>query len=442
MPLCVIEYLARDIPWDLSSVAAAASLRRRRSAEIPRRADERTMSPRMMLRYPLLMATALLLAVTSASGVSAESTNVALRNLEARDYKALETHFGGRQREYAKGTLAELDLLAAFRAFYLTDPALGPRFDEWVASYPRSYAARLARGIYYKRIGTKHRGDRYTSETRPEQFEKMGEYFEKAMLDLDASLELEEKPILSYFHMMDIKKHSQPLSIHVWLFRLNLLDPKEYVFRQAMELAPDSFILRRKYMLSLRTRWSGSPAAMKAFLQECQQTKLSREHMNALAALVLADSGWLRVQRKNFPGALEDYKRAVALTDFSKDELFEHGIRALMLHEIAYAYQGVREYGEAVQFLNRAIDAGADGWDVYFSRGLSFAHLGKKKEALDDYLKAAERGHAWSQNEVGIHYWHGIIVQRNKEEAIKWFSNSANQGFAEAKKNLEWARKL
>jgi TPR repeat protein len=195
-------------------------------------------------------------------------------------------------------------------------------------------------------------------------------------------------------------------------------------------------------MLSLRTRWGGSPAAMKAFLQECEQTKLSREHMNALAALALADSGWLRVQRRDFPGALEDYKRAVALTDFSKDELFEHGMRALMLHEIAYAYQGVGEYGEALQFLTRAIDAGADDWSVYFSRGLSFAHMGKKKEALDDYLKAAERGHAWSQNEVGIHYWHGIIVQRNKEEAIKWFSHSANQGFAEGKKNLEWARKL
>jgi hypothetical protein len=30
-----------------------------------------------------------------------------------------------------------------------------------------------------------------------------------------------------------------------------------------MELAPDSFILRRKYMLSLQARWSGNPAAMK-----------------------------------------------------------------------------------------------------------------------------------------------------------------------------------
>jgi tetratricopeptide (TPR) repeat protein len=286
------------------------------------------------------------------------------------------------------------------------------------------------------------RGDQSTRETTSNQFEKMRIFFEKAMLDFDASLELEEKPILSYLYMMDIKKHSRPWSIRVWLFRFNVLDPKEYVFAQAMRLAPDSFILRRKYMQSLQTRWGGSPGAMNAFLQECEKTKLSREHLNALASLVLADSGWLKLQRQNFPGALEDYKKAVALTDFNKGHLFEYGIRALILHEIAYAYQNVKEYGEAVHYLNRAINAGADGPEVYFSRGLSFSHLGKKQEALDDYLKAAERGHAWSQNEVGMHYWHGIIFQRNKQEAIKWFSRSADQGFAGGKTNLEWAKKL
>jgi TPR repeat protein len=72
---------------------------------------------------------------------------------------------------------------------------------------------------------------------------------------------------------------------------------------------------------------------------------------------------------------------------------------------------------------------------------LAGARLAARTQPTSTRIKSPA-GHAWSQNEVGIHYWHGIIVQRNKEEAIKWFSHSANQGFAEGKKNLEWARKL
>lgn len=160
-----------------------------------------------------------------------------------------------------------------------------------VQRYPRSYAGRLARGIHYKRIGMEYRGQRYAAETRPWQFRQMEAYFRKAMTDLEVSVDLEAKPVLSYLYMMDIQKYSGPWSITVWLFRFNLFDPNQYTLWKALDVAPDSFIIRRKYMHTLEARWGGKNGAMAAFLAECKKAKLTAEEQNLLEALVHADRG-------------------------------------------------------------------------------------------------------------------------------------------------------
>ena len=362
--------------------------------------------------------------------------------LEAQSYEQLERQLGHIQRGYAQGTVSELDLLQAFRGFYTTDPALHLRFNEWVQRYPRSYASRLARGIYYKRIGMEYRGDAYAAETPAWGFRQMEAYFERAMRDLEASAQLDAKPVLSYLYMMDIQKYSGPWSITVWLFRFNLYDPNEYTLNKALEIAPNSFIIRRKYMHTLEARWGGTMGAMAAFLAECRKAKLASDELNMLEALVHADRGWVRYSRREFPAAFEAYQRAGALVDVKNDRLFEYGMRGAFIHGLAAGYQGVQRHQEALALFDQAIEAGANYADVYLSRGISLHHLGRKKEALAEYLKAAERGNAWAQNEVGKHYWHGVILERNREQAIKWFSLSADQGLPDAKKNLEWARKM
>jgi tetratricopeptide (TPR) repeat protein len=366
----------------------------------------------------------------------------AQRLLEARNYDELEIQLSNAQREYALGTTSELDFLEAFRAFYTTDPALHMRFNEWVERYPKSYAGRLARGIYYKRIGMEYRGEKRAAHTNAWQFQQMEAYFRKAMTDLEASVGLESKPILSYLYMMDIQKYSGPLSIRVWLFRFNLYDPNKYTLSKALEVAPNSFIIRRKYMHTLEARWGGTYRDAEAFFEECRKAALKRDELDMLQALFHADRGWVRYSRRDFAGAFEEYQRAAALVDLKNERLFEHGNRGPFIHGIASGHQGLQRHDEALAFFNQAIAAGADYAEVYLSRGISLHHLGRKKDALEDYLRAAERGNAWAQNEVGKHYWHGIILERNRAEAIKWFTLSADQGVADAKKNLEWAKKL
>lgn len=361
--------------------------------------------------------------------------------LEARNYEQLEKDFGRSQRGYARGAVSELDLLEAFRGFYTTEPALHERFNEWVERYPRSYAARLARGIYYKRIGVERRGDKYVAETPGWRFFEMEHYFRKAMTDLKASVALEAKPILSYFHMMDLQKGSPRLSIDLPWFRFTVFDPKKDTLNAALEIAPSSFIIRRKYMHTLEARWGGATGEMQAFLAECRKANLTREELNLLEALVHSDRGWVRYVSRDFGGAFEEYQRAAALVDLKNDALFERGQRGALLWGIAAGYQGVKRYDESLPFFNQAIEAGENDANVYFSRGISLHHVGRKEDALKDYLRAAEGGIAWAQNEVGMHYWHGIILERNRDEAIKWFTRAAEQNLPDAKKNLEWAKK-
>jgi tetratricopeptide (TPR) repeat protein len=366
----------------------------------------------------------------------------ALALLEARNYAELDRQLMSEQQGYTQGTVGELDLLQAFRAFYTTDPALHLRFNEWVQLYPRSYASRLARGIYYKRIGMEYRGVNYASGTAAWRFAQMEAYFRKSMNDLEASVDLAPKPILSYLYMMDIQKYSGPWSITIWLFRFNLLDLNEYTLKKALDIAPNSFIIRRKYMHTLEARWGGSRGAMEAFFAQCRKANVKRDELDMLQALVHADRGWVRYASRDFAGAFDEYQRAGSLVDLKSDRLFEYGMRAAFIHGIAQGYHGVKRHEEALPLFNEAIEAGANYADVYLSRGISLHYLGRKKESLEDYLRAAERGNAWAQNEVGKHYWHGGLVERNREEAIKWFNRAADQGLADARKNLEWANKL
>lgn len=380
-----------------------------------------------------LMAPSVLLAATEKEEI--------LDLLAARRYPELDRRLNDVQRGYVKGEVSELDLLETFRAFYTTDPKLHDPFHEWAKLYPRSYAARLARGIYNKRIGGEYRGDGFAAETPRYRMELMAAFYEKAMTDFEASLELEEKPILTYLYMMDIQKYSGRWSITLWFWRL-WINPNRYTLNQALAVAPDSFILRRKFMHTLEARWGGVPGEMEAFFAESRKARLKREELDALLALVHADRGWQRYVRRDFVSAFNEYERASKLIDVTSDRLFEYNMRSVFLHGIASGYYGVQKHQEALAWFDKAIAAGADEAGLYASRGWSLRQLNRKKEALDDYMKAAQKGDAWAQNQVGIHYWHGILVDQNRDEARKWFKRSAEQGFAEGKKHLEWANKL
>ncbi|WP_148204988.1 tetratricopeptide repeat protein [Candidatus Amoebophilus asiaticus] len=53
------------------------------------------------------------------------------------------------------------------------------------------------------------------------------------------------------------------------------------------------------------------------------------------------------------------------------------------------------------------------------------------------YQKAADKGHAPAQNNLGWMYHNGCGVPKNDEEAIKWYQKAAGQGLVYAKETVQ-----
>jgi hypothetical protein len=169
----------------------------------------------------------------------------ALALLTSQQFDALDRHFSAVQRGYRTGAISEEGLRAAFRVFYATDPALEPKYNLWVESFPRSYVAHLARGIHYKKVGLERRGPQPFSQTTDEQLRGMRENFRKASQDFQYSYSLDDKPLLSYMHAVNISTVTGDREEGRRLLDL------------AIKVDPRNVIVRAAYMDTLRLRWGG-----------------------------------------------------------------------------------------------------------------------------------------------------------------------------------------
>jgi tetratricopeptide (TPR) repeat protein len=204
--------------------------------------------------------------------------------LKAGRYAELDQRMNGFQEAYRAGTLDELELQRAFNAFLLADPPLAAQFDAWLTSFPGSYAARVAHGIYYFKCGVQTRGTRFAAHTTEEQFRGMKLYLEKSRQDFEASLAMDPKPMLSYNFLIRISveyaRHADARSA---------LDA-------ALRLDPTALLARRPYMISLETRWGGSLNEMLDFLEQSRAAGLPEGKLANLQALIDGERKWLQHQ--------------------------------------------------------------------------------------------------------------------------------------------------
>jgi hypothetical protein len=213
------------------------------------------------------------------------SRRESLKLLEDGRYADLDARMNGFQQAYRTHALDDLGLLREFGAFARTDSMLPDKLDAWVQAYPGSYAARLARGIYYFKCGVVTRGTKYIERTPAEQIRGMTVYLKRARVDLLASLPLDTKPLISYRYLIVIgMEFGERDGNRDWLDK-------------AIALDPDSIVIRRPYMTSLETRWGGSLDAMQAFLDASSKGGASPDHLRMLAQLIDRERRWLRKNR-------------------------------------------------------------------------------------------------------------------------------------------------
>ena len=104
-------------------------------------------------------------------------------------------------------------------------------------------------------------------------------------------------------------------------------------------------------------------------------------------ALAYNNRAWVYCQKGEYAMALEDVEKA--LSSIGDDESF---VIPIALTTRGNIYRGLKRYDEAMADIERALELNPDFFWAYYSRGLLYRELGKKKKAKEDFEYACNRG--------------------------------------------------
>jgi len=348
---------------------------------------------------------------------SPPSQSETLALLSSNQFADLDRRFSAIQTGYRNGTVTDLELRAAFRAFYATDTELESKYDAWITRFPNSYVAHLARGIYYKKVGEERRGPASFSETTAEQLRGMEAALGKASQDLHASVALDAKPVLTYFYALAVA---------------NYLGDKGEVrelLAQSTKVDPGNVIVRECYLQTIEPRWGGSIEQMYAFLDESRKAGLPPARLQLLESTIVSEQAMAHEQDGDYVAAERDYRKAIAL-----------GAEAC-LPCLAWVLMLENKYEDAIAVYSKVLDSNPTDVSSLANRGRAYMEAGKLREGLADLTAAAGSGDEYSENELGRLNMMGIpgILPPNPEAGVNWFRKAAAQGSSAANQNLETA---
>ncbi len=326
-------------------------------------------------------------------------------------FEALDAQFSGVQAAYRSGALSEDELRAKFRVFYATDPDLKTHYASWVQRYPRSYVAHLARGIYYKKLGWDDLSGESVLTLADFEAARHIPALRTAEEEFAKSLALDEKPLLTYLHW-----------INVLTFQ-NEPQRARTLYLQAMKLDPRSFIIRENYITVLMSRAGGSTDQVRMFVDECRAAGLTSPQLAMLEAKVAEDQAWVHRYREfDIDATLKDYDRQAALDPGNSCvPCGPIGKKADLLRNLNRYADAAVEYSRLLVFDPKSTHA-LDG------RGASFFAQHQVAAALLDFKAAADLGDAWAQDMLGRVYLLGQDVPRDRALAIHYLQLAAAQG--------------
>jgi tetratricopeptide (TPR) repeat protein len=335
--------------------------------------------------------------------------------LTSGDVVHLDEQYGAIQHAYESNAISDEELRAPFRVFYLTDPALAPNFDAWVERSPNSYVAHLARGIYYNKVGIDRRGGASTEETSAEQLRGMKEAFKIATDELQKSLSLTKRPILSYLYRIEISRYIG-----------NQQDTRT-LFDRSIKLDPHSVILREMYMTALQTAWGGSQDAMLTFLESCRAAGLAEARLRILEGIIASDRAWVEYyQKEDYEAAAKDYVKAYEL---SSD--------AGCLRCAADAYQSAGDYSGAIDTFSRLLANDPNDADALYRRGWLYMNHQRQQDGVADFQRLTELGDPRGELALARLYLTGNSVPKDRAKGLEMLHAAADQDYLPAKSLLE-----
>jgi len=222
---------------------------------------------------------------------------------ENQDFEALNLILEDFQNDLEIDTGAEFKVHDAFSIFETTLPHYAKLFEAWLDYSPERYAPYLARAHYYYAKGWQSRGHRIAKDTSAEQMSGMRFYFQKSAADAEAALDINPRLLKAYAVQLCIANITGDNGGEV------------AAIGKALDLYPDSFLIRSTYMWANEPRWGGSYAEMEAIAKEAEAYAQDNPALTSLYGFIYCDQGRRMMRRKKYRQAMAHFNRAISYGD-------------------------------------------------------------------------------------------------------------------------------
>lgn len=341
-----------------------------------------------------------------------EESQVVIKMLRSGQFAQLDQRYNTFQEHYEHGTINDYELSLTYQAFYDTSPDNEAFLNQWISKNPTSYPARLARGIYVRKLGDAARGAKFANETAPDKMIKMQQYLERANQDLLASLKLSQKPIVALLHLINISMFlGDKQASLAWLNYSNRVDPNNYG-------------IKRRYLLTLTPRWGGSYDQMWAFLKACQDQHTSQEFLRIFESTIYLDQAKSFAEQNQRERALPLYKKALNLL-----EGIDNKDRLDALKGVVYNGANPTNLMEYSREIDETLRLAPTERMILGYRSWIRMKQGRYEEGIRDCALGAELGDPYSQFLYGFHLYHGVppTLPRNQTQGLVWIRKAAEQ---------------
>jgi tetratricopeptide (TPR) repeat protein len=198
---------------------------------------------------------------------------------EDQQFGILNTVFGKYQEEFEYDVYNEYKIFDVCRVFRITLTGYEDIFESWLQFSPDHFAPYLARAHYFYENGWESRGYRLRKDTPDEQMQKMRHFFQKAIEDLNRALAINPELMPAYRVLLGVYNATGD-------------DEGEYqTIEKALELFPESFLMRATYMWAIEPRWGGSYEQMEEFAKEAEAYYDMNPELTVLYGFIYSDQG-------------------------------------------------------------------------------------------------------------------------------------------------------
>ena len=177
-------------------------------------------------------------------------------SLRAGRFADLESRLEALYRPVRVAHCSDRPISFAFMAFEDSADDLDVRYSQWLSAYPKSPWPHVARGSFLLRHALAARGDKFASETSPDQMAAMRALLAKASADLRAAQAIEPENSIAAATLVTIARYDSSR------------DETKQLFAHYRKLLPRSYAVVMAYTRNLQIKWGGNPKELTAFVDE------------------------------------------------------------------------------------------------------------------------------------------------------------------------------